>query len=379
MLKFEELAAEAQARAGGLEYFGEDSFREPMERLLDAVNRESRFSAVGTVAFREMILKALTNRLQVEDWYHRHPEIDDEEIVAPVFGVGLPRTGSSFLSSLMALDPGTRSLRTWESPTPCPPPIEQEIDGERLAAAQHRIDLFKDRYPNLFAMVPMGVHEPTECYEIMMNAFCCDYYYQFADCSGFLDWFYEPGRDYTFGYHYHKRVLKLLQWRCPPKRWALKMPGHSVMIDGLFAVYPDARFIWTHREPDKVISSVVKLVAVIREDFLEDARTNQFGKYQVSIWERSIRRLQEFRQGHEDAFIDIYHPQLLMHPQDEIQRLYAWLGWRWDPPYVKAIADWCYANPKTEYASKSGSNLDIADIRRRFTFYTKRFYPGPNQ
>src|SRR5450755_1106495 len=98
MLTSKEIIAEARARTR-LEDLGDDSFREPMERILDAVNHESRFSPLGANAFREMVIKAVTNRLQVEECYRQHPEIDDEEILAPVFGVGMPRTGSSFLSS----------------------------------------------------------------------------------------------------------------------------------------------------------------------------------------------------------------------------------------------------------------------------------------
>ena len=54
----------------------------------------------------------LAQRLQVEDWYRRHPEIDDVPIVAPLFGLGLPRTGSTALSFLLAQDPNIRYLRS---------------------------------------------------------------------------------------------------------------------------------------------------------------------------------------------------------------------------------------------------------------------------
>src|SRR5882672_4817483 len=110
MLKAATLISEARKRAG-LEDFGEDSFREGLERLVESVNRESRMSAFGAAAFPEVLIHALVNRLQIEDWYRRHPEIDDEQITAPLFIVGMPRTGSTLLSYQLALDPGTRSFR----------------------------------------------------------------------------------------------------------------------------------------------------------------------------------------------------------------------------------------------------------------------------
>jgi hypothetical protein len=376
MLIANELIAEARL-ATGLNSLGDDSFRPFMEKVLDSVNKESRFSEIGAMAFRAMVMKALTNRLEVEDWYKRHPEIDEEEIVAPVFGVGFPRTGSSLLSSLMARDPETRYLSTWESPTSCPPPVKGDMNDPRIAEAQARIDLFKERYPNLFAMVPMGVHEPTECHEILMSAFCTDYYYQYSMCPGFMAWIHDDARDYEQGYRYHKRVLKLLQWRYPPKRWSLKMPGHNLMMEGLFKVYPDARFIYTHREPEKVLPSVVKLVAEIREDFLEDPRTDLFAKTQIDIWEKNMSRLESFRRKHEDLFIDIYHRDLLSNPQAEIERLYKWLGWELKPSYVKAMNDWRAANPKTAYKTRTGPfQLDMDEVKQRLKFYNDRYFAG---
>src|SRR5678815_4177623 len=70
----------------------------------------------------DQIVGYLVNRLHVEQWYALHPEIDEQEIVAPLIGLGLPRTGSTALSFLLAQDPARRSLRNWEAVKPCPPP-----------------------------------------------------------------------------------------------------------------------------------------------------------------------------------------------------------------------------------------------------------------
>jgi hypothetical protein len=324
-----------------------------------------------------MMLQSLTNLLELEDWCRRHPEIDEEEIVAPVFGVGLPRTGSSFLSSLMAQDPDTRFIRTWESPKPCPPPVwGAPPDPQRLAAAKQRIELFRDRYPDVFAMVPMGEHEPTECYEIMMNSFCCSYYFQYSNCTGFLDWFCAPGRDYSFGYRIHKRTLKLMQWRGGPKRWALKMPGHSQMMRGLFEVYPDARFVMTHRDPVKVIPSITNLVSTFREDYLQNANTERFSIDAVNIYAGAAASLAEFRAGAEDRFIDIYHEDVVERPLGEIRRLYRWLGWPLTPELDARIVAWCAGNPKTPYAHRFPSRSDPQAIRDAFKTYRARFFPG---
>jgi hypothetical protein len=374
MLGVAALIAEAQRRTG-LNDLGEDSFREPLERLVDSINRESKLSPFGQSNLPEMLIKSLVNRLEIEDWYRRHPEIEDEEIVAPLFGVGMSRTGSTLLGTLLSLDPQTRWLRQWESLTPCPPSIAGQTDV-RLRNAEEWFRVFKEKSPEVFAMIPLGIDEPNEDHELMYNSFCIDYYYVFCNCPSFLEWFYDPGRDFSFGYRYHKRALKLLQWRCPPKRWSLKLPAHSLMIEGLFKVYPDARFIWTHRDPIKIFPSNSRLVEAIRTPYLEEPLADEFALVQVDIWELAMRRLMEFRSRHEDRFVDIYHSDLLRDSCREIERLYRWLEWPLGPGMFDAITAWRDAHPRPEVSYRAASHrFNLDDLRRRFGFYTDRFFP----
>src|SRR4029077_9077965 len=106
----------------GLEDFGGDSFREGREILGRTRGEEARLNARGEGFVYHRIALHLAQRLQVEDWYRRHPEIDDVSLELPLFGMGLPRTGSTALTFLLAQDPNVRYLRSWESAQPCPPP-----------------------------------------------------------------------------------------------------------------------------------------------------------------------------------------------------------------------------------------------------------------
>jgi len=130
-----DLIAKASARSG-LEDFGDDSFQEGLDVLVRALRDEARLNAAGEAFIYPRIVGHLVNRLQVEDWYRRHPEIDGEPIVKPLFGVGLPRTGSTALSFLLACDPGIRYLRQWESTQPCPPPSTVTGADPRIQSAE---------------------------------------------------------------------------------------------------------------------------------------------------------------------------------------------------------------------------------------------------
>src|SRR5262249_62172393 len=98
---------------------------------------EARLNSLGEQMFYGSLVRALVNRLRIEDWYARHPEIDDEEVHVELLGVGFPRTGSTALAALLGEDTAVRSLRMWEAPSPCPPPgVSPEEDAARIAAAE---------------------------------------------------------------------------------------------------------------------------------------------------------------------------------------------------------------------------------------------------
>ena len=131
----------------GSDDFGSDSWREGIEVLIRSLKDEAALNEIGLAAMKDQIVGNLVNRLQIEQWYARFPEIDDERIVAPLFGLGLPRTGSTALSFLLAQDPSRRSLRVWEAANPCPPPeTATEHTDHRIAVAQAGIDFTNEMF-----------------------------------------------------------------------------------------------------------------------------------------------------------------------------------------------------------------------------------------
>src|SRR4249920_3961994 len=125
----DEVIADARSRAG-LTDLGEESFHEGLEALLTGAEAAGSFNELGLAVLRDQATGLLVVRLEVEDWYRRHPEIDEQEIAPPLFGLGLPRTGSTALSFLLAEDPRTRSLLAWESGAPTPPPDPTSCDAD---------------------------------------------------------------------------------------------------------------------------------------------------------------------------------------------------------------------------------------------------------
>ncbi|MDH4041861.1 MAG: sulfotransferase, partial [Gammaproteobacteria bacterium] len=121
MLEIEQLLQAARDQTG-LSDFGGDDYREPLERLVNALNTEARLNDFGRIRAQMTINAGLTTRLQIVDYLKAHPEVRDEQVVKPLFIVGLPRTGTTALHHMLNQDSGNRTLRLWEAQNPVPPP-----------------------------------------------------------------------------------------------------------------------------------------------------------------------------------------------------------------------------------------------------------------
>ena len=128
----------------------------------------------------------LAQRLQIEDWYRRHPEIDDEPIDAPLIGLGLPRTGSTALSFLLAEDPAARSLR-------CGSRRRRARRRRPSTAPDPRIATAELRWRSRGVAAQRGARAvdatgPMECQELMALDFKSQNFLAFAYIPSYSDW-----------------------------------------------------------------------------------------------------------------------------------------------------------------------------------------------
>jgi hypothetical protein len=361
----------------GLDDFGAETWREGLEVLVKSTNEEARLSEMGDEVVGEQYVGYLANRLEVEDWYRRHPEIDEQEIVEPLFGLGLPRTGSTALSFLLALDPARRSLRTWEAQRPCPPPLTATEDTDpRIAETQAGIDMQHQLFPDFVGLLPASATGPQECLLILAFDFRSQVFEGMARIPSYSAWLFEC--DMEPAYRYHQRVLKLLQWRCPPTRWWLKTPSHMHAITALDSVYPDARFVMTHRDVASVIPSVAAVMSALSKMLTDEPDPLYLGAHNTSIWDTALHRAIAFRDaGAEGRFFDIGFADMQKDPIAAARRLYAWLDEELTPEAEARMAQWWDANSRERHGAHTyrpeDYGLDLGEIRRRFDFYTARF------
>jgi Sulfotransferase family len=375
-IEVQQLIETAEARAGS-DDFGADTWRDGLAVLVGSLRAESALNELGESVLADQILSLLVNRLEVERWYARHPEIEEQEIVAPLFGLGLPRTGSTALSFLLASDTARRSLRTWEAGKPCPPPeTATEHTDPRIAETQAGIDMTNEMFPGFLGMLPTSATGPQECILLMALDFRSQLFEGMARIPTYSSWLLAC--DMEPAYRYHRRVLQLLQWRCPPERWWLKTPAHMHSIGALDRVYPDARFVMTHRDVGKVLPSVCAVFEALSNVLTDDPDPVAIGTHNAALWSYSLRRLIAFRDGgNEDRFFDVSFAAVQRDPMATVEQLYVELGDDLSGDARQRMQDWWAESSKERSGPHNHRGdvygLDPESVREEFAFYYDRF------
>jgi Sulfotransferase family len=269
-LDADELLDEAVGRTG-LSDFGGDAFLEPYRVFVKALGEEAKLYPIGRILARGDLRCWLENRLRLAEARKRCPEIAREPVCAPIFITGLPRTGTSILHELLAQDPAHRAPLHWEVRSPCPAPEAASFETDpRIARAEQELRLWCEVVPEYAAMHELGARLPVECIQITAHEFRSDELCGRHQVPSYAAWL--AGADLAPAYAFHRRFLQHLASRCPRERWVLKAPSHLGTLERLFAEYPDARVVVTHRDPLVVLPSVASILfatAWVRSDAVD--------------------------------------------------------------------------------------------------------------
>lgn len=360
--------------ATGLEDFGPGDFREGLEVLLESLAADAGLAPSTDDAVVGVLRTRLANRLLVEDWWARHPEVADVGVDGPVHVIGLPRTGTTALGSMLSLDPQFRSLRMWEQRHPVPPPVlADELDDPRRLAYVAEIDVLP---PEAKAMHLYEVDASVEDSEVLGMAF---HGQQFTlPVWGYHRWW--RASDLTETFAHHRRVAQLLASRRPPERWLFKAPHHKFHLDHLVAAYPDARFVMTHRDPAKSVPSYSSFVASIFPPAADPA-----GHDPLRIGPEVSNHLREGMEHAiaargrigDDRFLDVHHRQLVADPMGTVARIYDFLGMDLTPEVATAMAAWQAENRSgahgTHRYTPEQFGLSAEQVRSDYAFYIEHF------
>jgi sulfotransferase family protein len=378
MLAAADLVAAATEQTG-LEDFGGDEFRLGLEILTGSLATEADLTDLGVEILGLRLRMLLTNRLHIEDAYRQHPAIADQVVEGPLVIIGLPRTGTTALSQLVSADPQIRSLRLWESSNPVPPPESATQDTDpRIEDTAQGLEAMYTAFPKMKSMYFQTATGATECQDLLGMTFRTAHFDGMAHVPRYTDWV--ENCDMAPAYRYHRRVLQLLQWRCPPRLWHLKTPVHMLALGQLLDAYPDAKFLWTHRDPAAVLGSVCSLIAYTRS-WVSDRVDADLGQRQIELWAEALRRAMAFRRdAGEERFADIRFGDLNADPVGTVERAYDRLGLTLGGEGSRRMAAWAAEHPPGAHGVHAYSleefDVDRNDVRERFSFYLEHFDIG---
>ncbi len=374
-LEKENLLKTARKRAG-LENFGEPWFHEPLGRFLESLEKDAALTPMGRIIAREGILQMLENRLRVEDHAARHPEFENGEIRRPLVIVGLPRSGTTILHSLLDQDPANRAPLSWECLSPMPPPRPETYGSDpRIAGVQKQFDQIYRLAPGFEAVHPMAADMPQECVAIWSHCFMTPQYHVQFNVSGYQKWL--DRQDMSRVYRYYRRFLKLLQsGGVKGDRWLLKSPGHLHCYDSLLEIFPDAGVIFTHRDPVTVVASLTSLTCMLRSISSDHVDPVATGRNELEWWEYLMGRSVELRKKlvhKKDQFFDLHLSEIVKDPLGAVERIYRHFDMELTGEVRNRMKRFMAENPREKHGNHTyrAEDFGINPVRERerFTSY----------
>ena len=329
-----------------------DWMLEGMEQLVEALNSlQARVprNRIGFITFD--MCRLLRNNAELASERLRYPEIERQEIVRPVFIVGINRTGTTYLHRLMARDERFWSLCAFEYVEPViaggdyarlagTPDDPRRALASDLLEASGIIDSFAGIHH-------MAVDEPEEDIPLLRLSFRAWMFATRFYIPGYERWLETSGSRESYGLH--RRVMQHYTWQRRERypgvdgQWLFKMPTHLRELESLVRAYPDALFIQTHREPAQFMGSWCSLVERIRMDMGEPRPPEALGAEQLRAMSQILDRAVDFRESHpelEDRWIDVSYYDLVQDPMAAVAHIYDRRGWTLRPDATRAMEAW---------------------------------------
>jgi Sulfotransferase family len=361
-MKFEEIVSAARAKTGGLPDPDVDSWQEGLQMLLYDHVKQDLLSERGRQIMTGRYVNALATRMRVDEFMRQNPAVAQTPVERPVFILGLVRTGTTLASNLMASDPANRSLLRWEAYNIVPPAAPGALTSDpRCVAEKAQDEVMIKSNPKGVAQHFEPADGPTECVNLLAQDFRSMMFTAMTSVPTYADWVLFC--DQSSSYAHRKRVLQILQ-TTNPGRWVLKMPSDSVFIPWIFKTFPDARVIWTHRDPFAATASSFSMRGNSRLIFQKDVDLPYMrSRFPIQLGLHTRRPL-ELARERPDVIYNLYYDELLSNPLAAMRKVYAWLGWDWTEAAAQGMQSWLAGNPQGRFGKHSYSLAEWGFTRK---------------
>jgi hypothetical protein len=377
----EEAVLGAAMQATGLSDFGPDDFHERLRRLIDEWNADVRMYKIGHAFLFGYLLRYAKNRLLIQDYLKKHPEVRDEPIERPIIAVGLPRSGTTHLLNLLGADSRLRSTPLWEINEPLPLPGEPLAPGgvdPRYARCAAQWEMTQAQAPLVAAMHPMEPDHLHEDLELMCPDFSSYNFEWIARSPGWRD--YYLSHDQTPHYEYMKTVMKILQQRDGKRRrWVTKCPQHLEQLPVLRKVFPDATIAITYRDPVEVIQSAITMLGYGERMRYPYVDAQGLLDYWTDRVERLLRACVRDRHLWPEAqSVDVPFETFMADDMAVVREIHAKAGLPESETAEREMRDFIANHPRGKhgqlvYNLERDFGVSPDELRKRFDFYFDAF------
>jgi Sulfotransferase family len=363
----------------GLTDFGDNSFEEPLEVLARSYETEANLSTFGRMAARWDTLRFLSNLLKLRAAERQNPAILGSAIEQPIFITGLPRSGTTFLHSLLTQDRENLAVRCWETIYPCGSPTAANgVRDRRPIKVERQLNTFAWLAPEIRQVHRLHADSPQECTEITAHVFQSLRFDTTHRVPTYRRWLDNAG--HLAAYQFHRRFLKHLQHGKSAGRWVLKSPDHVFALDAIRDVYPDARLVFVHRNPLDVLPSVAQLTEILRRPFTNRLERSEVGEQVSERWRQGAKILVAFSSisdASSDRVAHLDFNSLVRDPLGSVAALYERFGLTFSNGFanriVAGVAEWPEGGYRRHKPSLEDYGLNRETERLGFGEYMECF------
>jgi len=355
-----------------------------LERFMHEANKNDGFSEAGKKLLAMECVGFIIQRSRLENLIALNPEIRDIEIKEPIIVAGIPRSGTTNLSNIMASDSRLRALSFWESATPFPPKDGNAMDGmsqEDLAAIGQQV------LENIYEVMPMAKFMYDISFKDAMEELCfmaisgcpCTYMPR-CHTPDWNHWFYNE-MDPLPMYQRIKKSLQAMDWlQGHSKQWVLKTPHHLGFLKTLTEVFPDSHLIITHRDPaSSAVSNATMNAYALRETY---AKPNPKHGYQTAIdmADGMIGGLvRDFDELTAKSITEIHFHTYMSDVMGTLEKTYDNIGLPFTDKARRELQAYIDAHPRGRHGGRLTYNperdfgVTREDIRARYQTYVDKF------
>lgn len=374
-LDAEEMMAAALKRVGR-QGFADRSFFQPLQRLIASCSAESDLNTLGRNAVRFEIRRSLHNLLEFERREHENPALLTRAIERPIFVTGMPRSGSTFLHRLLVRDPAVAAPLSWRLVHPHPSRAGRLGEAFDRARVQAQFYLMRVLAPELNSLHEVAAGEPEECTDITAQVFQSLRYDSVYRVPSYQSWLQHHG--HVEAYRFHKRFLQHLDAQAPGRRWILKSPDHVFALDDIRTVYPDAVWVFIHRDPVAVLASVARLTEVLRRPFAHSVDLAEIGQQVCASWLDGAQRMMR-EAASSTSILHLHYREVIADPQGTAARLFRHGGHAASDGAAERMRKWLGNRSNRKHRQRqrrydlTSFGLDPEQLRAQFKPYTDIF------